>query len=58
MNQTSQQCVLTLQAHAFIVLQVHIKGRASDSWWTFIHKDLPALQVELKWYKLAHNRQA
>ena len=35
-----------------------VKGHPRDSWWTVVHKDLSALQVELMWYKLAQNRQA
>lgn len=35
-----------------------VKGRPTDSWRTMLHKDLPALEVELKFNKLAHDRQA
>ena len=29
-----------------------------DAWRIVVHKDLSAWEVELKWYKLAQNRQA
>ena len=35
-----------------------VEGRPRDSWQTVVHKDLPALKVGLKRYKLALNRQA
>ena len=35
-----------------------VKARPRDSWQTVVQKDLSTLKVELKWYKLAQNRQA
>ena len=35
-----------------------VKGCRRDAWRINVHKDLSALNVGLKWYKLAQNRQA
>ena len=37
---------------------VHIRESPRDSWRTIVHKDLRALRVELKWYRLAQDRLA
>ena len=40
--------------HSFALLNRHVPR---DSWRTVLRKDLSALNVESKWYKLAQNRQ-